>query len=338
MIVYTEPKVAKIPVIDLGLSFSPSLDDRRTVAREIHYACRSTGFFYVAHHGIPGSLVDDMFAGARRFFDRPMAEKEQVHISTSPARRGFEGPGLQALDPESPPDLKEGFLIGSDRGPDHPLVRAGTPRHGMNNWLADESDGLRHAGEAYFTAAMALGRHLMRLIALSLDLPETSFEGYFRDPDASLRMLHYPPHPPGARFNQLGCGAHTDWGAITILAQDDCGGLEVQAANGEWIMAMPIDGTFVVNIGDLLARWTNDLYRSTAHRVLNNRSGRDRYSAALFFDPDYFARIECLPSCQAADNPPRYPVCTAGDHKHELYCRTRGMAFTPAAAPEAAVA
>jgi isopenicillin N synthase-like dioxygenase len=328
MIVYTQPRLAAIPVIDIGPSFSPALRERQAVAQEVHAACRDAGFFYVRNHGLPARLVDDMFAVSREFFARPMDEKMQCSVKNSPAYRGYEWPGIQTLDPDSPPDLKEDFLFGIDRGPEHPLVRAGTPRHGMNVWPAG-GETFRRCSEAYFDAVLQLSRHLMRIIALSLSLHERSFDGYFRDPDVSLRMLHYAPHPDDAEYNQLGCGAHTDWGAITVLAQDDSGGLEVQTAAGDWIFAEPIPGTFVVNIGDLLARWTNDLYRSTPHRVLNNRSGRSRYSAALFFDPDFYARIECLPHCRSDDNPARYAVCTAGEHKHELYCRSRGLPYTP---------
>ena len=178
----------------------------------------------------------------------------------------------------------------------------------------------------------------MRLIARSLALPVNTFEPQFRDPGASLRLLHYLPHPPDARANQLGCGAHTDWGAITVLAQDDCGGLEIQTTGGDWVLAAPIAGAFVVNIGDLLARWTNDLYRSTPHRVLNNLSGRERYSAALFYDPDHHARIECLPGCHSEDNPPRYAPCSAGEHNYQMYCRSRGIPYEPGTAASAATA
>jgi len=330
MIVYTGPRATNIPVIDLGPSFSPGSAERAAVAREIGAACRDAGFFYVRHHNVPAQLIDALFAASRAFFARPIEEKMRCHVGKSTALRGFEPQGNQALDPDSPPDIKESFLLGIDRGYDHPLVRAGTPRHGPNNWLPD-GDEFRRPVEAYFQAILSLSRHLMRLIALSLELPEGIFDAQFRDPNVSLRLLHYLPHPEDARFNQLGCGAHTDWGAITVLAQDDCGGLEIQTAGGDWVRAEPIEGAFVVNIGDLLARWTNDLYRSTPHRVLNNLSGRERYSAALFYDPDYHARIECLPSCHTERNPPRYAPCTAGEHNHQMYCRSRGIPYAPAA-------
>jgi isopenicillin N synthase-like dioxygenase len=330
MVVYTPPRTINIPLIDLAPSFSEGRDAQDAVARDIGAACRDVGFFYVRNHDVPARTIDALFEASHTFFARPFENKMQIHVAKSAARRGYESPGNQALDVDSPADLKESFLLGIDRGPDHPLVRARTPRHGPNVW-PDNASELRQPCEAYFEAMMSLSRHLMHLIATSLDLPEDFFDAHYNDPNVSLRLLHYPPHPENARANQLGAGAHTDWGSITVLAQDDCGGLEVQTAGGDWVRAEPIEGTFVVNIGDLLALWTNDDYRSTPHRVLNNISGRDRYSVAFFYDPDYHARIECLPSCRTTANPPRYAPRTAGEHNHQMYCRSRGIPYTPLA-------
>ncbi len=150
--------------------------------------------------------------------------------------------------------------------------------------------GFREALDAYYFPMLDLGRHLMRLLALSLGEPEDCFDAAFRAPSASLRLLRYPPQPADAESNQLGAGAHTDWGAITLLAQDDCGGLEVENARGEWLRAVPVPDTFVVNLGDMIARWTNGAYHSNMHRVMNNVSGRNRHSLVLFFNPEYYTR------------------------------------------------
>jgi isopenicillin N synthase-like dioxygenase len=251
------------------------------------------------------------------------------NVKLAATLRGYEPAGVQALDPDTPPDLKEGFSIGIERGPDHPLVVAKVPRHGSNLW-PNNADAFRNTTETYFAAVLDLGAHLMRLVAESLELPAAFFDEHFVEPNATLRMLHYPPHPAGAAANQLGCGSHTDWGAITLLAQDDCGGLEVQTPDGQWVRAEPIKNTFVVNIGDLLARWTNDLYKSTPHRVLNNVSGRDRYSLAAFYDPAYRAEIKCLPSCLRDGASPLYEPCTAGEHIQQMYFRTRGLPYQKA--------
>jgi isopenicillin N synthase-like dioxygenase len=178
----------------------------------------------------------------------------------------------------------------------------------------------------YHTAVCDLAGDLMRIVALSLDLPEDTFEESYRDANPSLRLLHYPPRPADAQPAQIGAGAHTDWGGITILAQDDTGGLEVQDTSGAWIRATPIPGTFVVNLGDLIVRWTNDRYHSTPHRVFNPAADRDRYSMALFFSPNSRARIECLPTCVRPGEPPRYAVCTAGEHIAERRRETYGIA------------
>jgi isopenicillin N synthase-like dioxygenase len=146
----------------------------------------------------------------------------------------------------------------------------------------------------------------------------------------TLRLIHYPPQPAVAAFNQLGAGAHTDWGGVTLLAQDDIGGLEVKNVADDWIAAIPVPGTFVVNLGDLMARWTNGLYRSNMHRVKNNNaSGRDRYSVPFFYSPDPKARIECLPTCFDAGHPPQFEACTASEHLLEMFRRSYG--YAPAA-------
>ena len=178
---------------------------------------------------------------------------------------------------------------------------------------------------AYYAAMDVLARDLMSLLALSLELDAYYFVPLFATPSATLRLIKYPPHPGAARANQLGAGAHTDWGAITLLAQDDIGGLEVQNAAGQWISAPPIAGTFVINLGDMFPRWTNGLYHSNMHRVLNNKmAGRDRYSIPFFYSPDHLARIECLPTCTDEANPPKYQPCTSGEHMDEMFRRSYG--------------
>lgn len=167
----------------------------------------------------------------------------------------------------------------------------------------------------------------MAMLALSLALPEGWFAPHFDMASATLPLIHYPPHPQDAAFNQIGAGAHTDWGGITLLAQDDAGGLEVRNLAGAWIAAPPIDGTFVVNLGDLMARWTNGVYSSNMHRVINNRGVRqDRYSMAFFLGPRPDVRIEPIPGCVASDRPQVYPVCTAADHMREMFERSYGYA------------
>jgi isopenicillin N synthase-like dioxygenase len=307
-----------IPVISLA-------QDEATIAADIRAACTAHGFFYVADHGVPEDLVAAQFDWAARFFALPEAEKAALDLHNSPARRGWEGLGAQTLDLAAQPDRKESFYCGPDYPDDHPYIRAGLTNYGGNQWPA--LPGFREQMTAYMAATMALAERLMRDLARSLSLPPDTFDRTMADPMLTLRLIRYPPHPADAGADVFGAGAHTDWGAITILAQDDLGGLEVQAADGSWIPATPIPGTFIVNLGDMIPRWTNGLYRSNLHRVINaNPSGRDRDSIPLFYSPNYYARIEALPGTVPPGEAPRFAPCTAGEHLSEMYRKTYGLA------------
>lgn len=244
---------------------------------------------------------------------------------------GYEPMAGQVLDAASPPDLKEGFYYTADLPADDPYVVAGIRGYGGNQWpegiVAFDAAAFRAQMQAYHAAIRALGDRVLALLALSLDLPADHFVPMYRRANAVVRLLHYPPQPASAQPNQLGAGAHTDWGGITLLLQDDAGGLEVQNAAGDWIVAPPIAGTFVVNLGDLVQRWTNDIYRSNMHRVLNRQGdgvARDRYSVPFFYTPDHNALIECLPGCSSAERPPRHAPCLAGEHMMEMFNRSYG--------------
>ncbi len=315
-----------LPVIDIGGLSSARLEDRRTVAREIRAACIDSGFFYVVNHGVPPHSVAETFARSQQFFSQPLATKTRVGIAHSPVSRGYEPIGAQTLDLAAAPDQKESFYIGIERGPKDPLAAAGTPNHGPNQW-PDGLPGWRESMEAYFARLGALADLLSRGLALSLDMPEHHFVPLADNPMSILRLLHYPPHPVDAGADLFGCGTHTDWGCLTILAQQDAEGLELRTASGAWVLARPIEGTFVVNLGDMMARWTNGLYQSTPHRVINT-SGRERYSIAFFHDVNYHALVECLPTCQGPDNPARSPPILAGEHIHQMYLRTYAQQAT----------
>lgn len=309
-----------LPVIDVSLLRSDDPSERRRVASVLRQACIETGFFYVAGHGLDPALSDGLFAASKRFFDLPLEAKQQVEMRGSDMERGWEGVGDQTLDAGTGPDRKESIFIGVDLPLGHPLVRADTPHHGPNRW-PQGLPGWREAVETYFAAMERLARTLLNGLALSLELPWGHFDPCLEDHMSSLRLLHYPPHPTADPGREVGCGAHTDWGALTVLTQDDTGGLEIRHPSGEWIVAPPRRGTFIVNLGDMMARWTNDLYASTPHRVLN-RSMRDRYSAAFFFDPAFHTRVECLPTCQSDERPARYPTITSGEHLAAMYRKT----------------
>lgn len=298
MIPYTPPRAATaIPVIDLSESFAAG-EGRAVVAREIHRACRETGFFYVSGHGVDPVLIAGQLAAARAFFALPDAAKRAVGRSRSPVWRGYEGLGAQVLDEGSAPDHKESFAIAIDLSDTHPLVTAGVPGQGANQWPAGVP-GFRVQMEGYQAAMIALGRHLMGLIAQSVDLDYEYFADGLREPQCGVRILRYPPQPETASGNLLGAGAHSDWGSITILLQDGRPGLEVRNADGDWILATPIPGTFVINIGQMIERFTAGVYRANLHRVRNGASDAARYSVATFFELEPLYRMGRAPTCPA---------------------------------------
>ncbi len=314
-----QPVVSNIPVIDIADLHAGSLRAQQAVAEQIAIACRETGFFYVIGHGVPADLTDALLREARRFFDLPLATKLDVHHARSGCGRGYEPLGVQTLEAGMLPDQKESYLIGEDAPGDDRLPA--TYGRGRNLW-PHALPGWRETMERYADTMRELSCTVMRGMALSLDLEPAHFATYCRDPAIMLRLLHYPAQPANPHPNELGCGAHTDWGGLTFLLQDDAGGLQIKAGD-DWIDATPLPGSFVVNIGDMLARWTNDRYRSTLHRVIN-RSGRRRFSVAFFFEGALDHEVACLPSCLNASEVPRYGPTTVGRHLNEMYLRTYG--------------
>lgn len=317
MIVYTPPHAAlHIPTIDLGGGFDDPAA-RARIGADIHRACRETGFFYVVGHGVPQALMDAQIAETRRFFAQPDAAKRALDIALSSCRRGYEGTDSQVLDPGSPADLKESFMLGRDLPGDHPYVRAGVPMHGASQWPA-ALPGFRAQMEAYGTAMIGLGRRLMAALASSLDLPADHFAAGLAEPQAGVRLLRYPPQPGALASNRIGAGAHSDWGSITILLQDDLPGLEVRNADGDWILATPMRGSFVINIGQMIERFTAGLYRANLHRVRNDDGARARHSCATFFELDHFHIMGRAATCPP--NPafePDIELCV-GEHIEQM--------------------
>jgi isopenicillin N synthase-like dioxygenase len=301
-----------IPVIDVtGLDTAdPALLDR--LAGEIGAAARGTGFFLVTGHGIAPAQMDGVTAAARAFFALPSAAKETVSLKLSPHNRGWIGQGGEALDPTQGADLKEAFNIGLDLSPDDPEVLAGAPFRGVNLW--PDLPGFRETMLAYYEAVWALGCRLHRPIALDLGLAPDWFADKLDRPLAILRLLHYPP--AGSVDGVVGAGTHTDYGNLTLLYTEDAGSLEVQARDGRWIAPPSVPGAFIVNVGDCLMRWTNDVYVSTPHRVIH-RAPRARLSIAFFLDPDPDAEVSALPTCVSADRPARYPPISGAAYLKE---------------------
>jgi isopenicillin N synthase-like dioxygenase len=312
---------ASLPVIDISGLSSSRLADREAVGARLRTACLDNGFFYIGNHGVPEDRVADLFTEAAAFFELPPGQKAEVDKSRSKANRGYEPLQGQTLEPGAPPDLKEGYYIGPEHAADDPRVIAGMFNHGANQWPASRPH-FKPVMQAYLDIMLELSARMMGGIALSLNLPEDYFAGYCTDAMATVRLLHYPPQPARGNPDQKGAGAHTDFGGLTLLRQGEIGGLQVwDQGSGGWIHADPLPGTFVVNLGDMIARWTNDRYRSTVHRVVN-ASGKQRYSVPFFYTGNYAHTVECIPTCLEPGEQPKYPPITVEQHMRAMYQRT----------------
>jgi len=292
-----------IPVIDLTALREQS--DSVAVASQLHAASQGLGFIYVSGHGIPKSSIDAARACAMAFFRSPDSLKESVLISAR--HRGWLKPGAAKMGDDAKADLKESYIWGLQDADgnslqDHPL-------RGKNRWPAFVPE-LELAAMDYFDKAHQVAGLLMRGFALGMDLDESFFMRTCDNPLSRASFVYYPAQSEDSGEEQFGVAPHTDFGVLTVLCQDNTGGLQVQDINGDWIHAPPIEGTLVVNVGDLLSRWTAGEYKSTPHRVVNT-SGRERLSLVLAFDPNPETSIDAndIPGLQAVDEP-----ITCGDY------------------------
>ncbi len=276
----------QLPVIDIRALISQT-EDRHQVARQIGDACREWGFFYVTGHGVDPRLIRELEEGSRRFFAQDLEKKLEIKMARGGrAWRGYFPVGDELTS--GYPDAKEGIYFGAELDDDHPMVQAGTPLHGKNIFPAAMPE-FRKSVLDYMGAMTQLGHRLMAGFALALGLEETYFaDHYTADPLILFRIFNYPP----ADAN-LGVGEHTDYGLLTILWQDNAGGLQIKRGS-TWVEAPPIADSFICNIGDMLDRLTRGSYLSAPHRV-RNESGRNRLSFAFFFDPNFNAEIKPLP-------------------------------------------
>jgi isopenicillin N synthase-like dioxygenase len=268
---------------------------RAEVAEQLQAACRERGFFYVTGHGIRAELLDELADASAEFFALPLADKLEIAMERGgSAWRGYFPVGAELTSGR--PDRKEGLYFGTELPVDDPRVAAGVPLHG-GNLFPRQVPRLRPLVLAYLDALTTAGQAVLAGIALSLGLDSGYFAtGYTADPTILFRIFHYPPSP--ARTEDWGVGEHTDYGLVTLLAQDDSGGLQIAAPEG-WIDAPPLPGTLVCNIGDMLDRLTGGWYKSTPHRV-RNLSGHGRLSFPFFLDPGFTAEIPPLPDLAAA--------------------------------------
>ncbi len=312
--------LTRLPLIDLSAFVeNRDLAARRAVAQQLREACIDIGFFYLVGHGIPQSELDATVDWGHRFFDLPVAEKMKLHAGKSTERQGYMGVGgvNPAANVGKPLDLKERFYMSRDVLPGEPVE--GRRSAGASQWPGpDMLPGFEDFMKAHIRKRFAVTLHLVRAFALSLDLPETYFDDMYRYLSVNFVLNYYPPVDENdLGRNQWSFSPHTDYGALTLLSQDALGGLQCRNSAGEWINVPPVPGSFVVNIGDLFATWTNDLYASTLHRALNTAKVA-RIAVPFFVSPHSATMVRCLDTCQSPGNPPRYEPVNAEEYVRAL--------------------
>ena len=307
---------AEIPIIDIGGLFGEAPAEAVTeIARQVSEACRRTGFFYIANHGVPAALIADAFAADRWIHGQ--TEDEKLKIKLNKWHRGYQPLATSTLksstrfEPAKYANQLESFIVRHEVEPSDPGYGIDA-LSGPNQW---PDNSWFHDGVSRYSAAIRnLGYRLLPVFSVAVGAAPDFFGRFFAPASTALRMIHYPPAPAVRPDELYGIHPHTDYGFLTLLAQDEIGGLEVRHVDAGWIAAPYVPGTFVLNIGDILARWTNDVFNSTPHRVINRSPDRDRYSIAMFFDPNVDAAIDVLPSFSAADRAARYERIRYGDY------------------------
>ncbi|KAI5478018.1 hypothetical protein MNV49_005710 [Pseudohyphozyma bogoriensis] len=347
-----QPTFNEIPIIDIAPFLKPNAteEERMKVVKEVRYACEQVGFLYVKGHGLTESSMEKAFLEAKKFFMMTTEEKMETYFRLSPKFRGYE-PSKGATHAKG--DLKEAFNFGYDPVAD-PLnpsndfeeFLAANPSAGPNVWPSSSSaaSGLKNALFDYYGQVLVLGRQMIRIFALALDLPENYFDEAFRVPGALGRTLYYPTQPPATDLDDgtIGVGAHTDIECFTCLLQGpDLSCLQVLNKAGEWVEAPPVPGTLVINVGDMLSRWTNNRFISTVHRVIN-KTGQPRQSMPVFFGPNYetmwafllllipwyllltqTSSITALPGSVPAGEKPKFATIQAGEYVQRRLARSR---------------
>lgn len=300
---------ATIPVIDLGPYFAGVPGALETSAAAVRNALETIGFFIIIHHGVAPALIDRAFAEAKRFHEQPLEAKMALRMNEH--NNGYMAMGRYAVwtsevNTNDQPDLNEAFFVKRERRPDDPLLRSGRRFVGPNQW-PDRLRGFRETVLEYIEAVDALGRRLLPVCAVALDLAPDAFDQAFADSQFSFRLSHYPPVP--AEVNQFGIAPHTDANFLTLLAQTDVPGLQVRMPSGDWLEVPYIPGSFAVNSGDMMFRWTNGRFKSTPHRAVPPISTH-RYAIPFFLGPQIDTVIACLPTCQGPENPPKFAPIT----------------------------
>ena len=324
-----------MPLIDFGAFLNGNPSTRATVAKQVSDAFKSSGFLYLYNHGIPSEEVQLAFSQSAKFFARPQEQKDELRWMTPESNRGYVTQGrekvTQSLDPAeierlrtNNPDLKETIEIGREGV-------EGLPNQWPDRFNDRDGTSFTDSMKSFFLTCKDLHINVMRAIAMGMNLDSSFFDTYTSGGDNNLRLLHYPPVKKSVFIDnphQVRAGEHSDYGSITLLFQDGVGGLEVQSPKGTWVRATPIKDTIVVNAGDLLQRWSNDMIRSTRHRVIQPPPKEEdmkdadnpdatfpaRYSIAYFCNPNFDQRIEALPGTYEGESGKKYGGINSGDY------------------------
>jgi isopenicillin N synthase-like dioxygenase len=307
------PAATGIPVIDLAPFFAGAHGALETTATALRSALEDIGFFLLVNHEVPQQLIDRTFAEAKRFHALPLATKMAWRMNEH--NNGYMSMGRYAVwtsevNTNDKPDLNEAFFCKRERPPDDPLRRSGRRFVGPNIW-PESLAGFRETVLEYTDTIDALARRFLPVCAVALGLPPNYFDAAFAESQFSFRLSHYPPVTAAA--NQFGIAPHTDANFLTFLAQTDIPGLQVRMPTGDWLDVPYVPGSFAVNAGDMMYRWTNGRFKSTPHRALPP-VGRHRYAIPFFLGPHIDTVIACLPTCEGPDNPARFPPITYGEY------------------------
>ncbi|OQE38428.1 hypothetical protein PENCOP_c008G08252 [Penicillium coprophilum] len=311
------------PIIDFAPFYT---NDPKDLVDQIKQACEQFGFFQLINHPIPTELQTAVLKHSSEFFNLPLETKEEYNQATGGFNRGYERLRSQNFEKRTKGDLKEGFYLGKDLPLDNEYVVQRRFGHGPNKYPSEVSDaqGFRRVMDEYHDAMIELSVAIMQVLARTLGLDGDAFADFCDHPVSILRLLHYPPQEVDASGLERGIGAHTDFGAITMLLQDDTGGLQVwNNLSSEWVDVTPVPGAYVVNLGNMMMRWTNNRYLSNLHRVINT-SGKERFSVPFFFSGNPNYTIRCLPGCEDPHEGARYPPITVHDWMTGRYADTYG--------------
>lgn len=309
-----------IPILDVSAYVAGKDGALASLAAELRWALENVGFFYIANHPVPQELIDRVFEETRRFHSLPVEEKMKIYLNRSnngymPLKGHAQKHSTLNKDPK--PNENESFFARRERDPEDPDVKAGKDLRDPNQW-PEGLPGFRETVLEYMWTMEKFGMKLLPVYSFALGLPADYFTPFFEGGETTVRMIHYPPaKTEDLEGNVFGTAPHTDRNFSTFLAQAKVPGLQILTTDGNWIPAPAIPGTYLVNSGDTLRRWTNDRFLSTAHRVFND-SGTDRYSIPFFHAPNLNSTVDVVPTCVDESHPAKYPATTYEDFQLEF--------------------